>query len=245
MKLKTNCQEFYNDISESIRAFLEVQSIELTENDDFDISVIEEEIDGQITAITVYNGFYGKYCVPLDAFDSITVKRVKKHVAKLSVYYCLKKATGINLPWGSLTGIRPTKLLRDVKSITLLKEKYDLPIYKGELLQRIIDNQAAFFTPQNDEVDIYIGIPFCPTRCLYCSFVSTDIRYSGRYIDDFLECLVAEIKKTGEILDNLGLNLENIYIGGGTPTALDFESLEEVLSAIKKYIIIQQLAKDH
>lgn len=220
MKLKTNCQEFYNDISESIRAFLEVQSIELTENDDFDISVIEEEFDGQITAITVYNGFYGKYCVPLDAFDSITVKRVKKHVAKLSVYYCLKKATGINLPWGSLTGIRPTKLLRDVKSITLLKEKYDLPIYKGELLQRIIDNQAAFFTPPNDEVDIYIGIPFCKTRCTYCSFSSTDSIKGESLMIPYVKALIKEIEDTAYLLKTLNKQVRCLYIGGGTPTAL-------------------------
>ena len=82
MKLKSNCPEFYNDISESIRAFLEVPNIELSEND-YDISVMEYELNGQIKATTEYKGEIGEYSEPMEAFDRISKKRLKKHVAKL------------------------------------------------------------------------------------------------------------------------------------------------------------------
>ncbi len=76
-----------------------------------------------------------------------------------------------------------------------------------------------------NSVSIYIGIPFCPTRCLYCSFVSTDIRVSGKYMDEFVEKLLLEIDKTAQVTEKLGAYAENIYIGGGTPTTLSAQQL--------------------
>lgn len=229
MKLKTNCPEFYNDISESIRAFLEVPVIELTETDDFDISVTEFEINGQIKATTEYMGLKGEYYEPFEATDDISKKRLKKHIAKLSVYHCLKKALNIDLPWGSLTGIRPTKLLRDVKSIETLNQKYDLPIKKGQLLQRIVDNQVEFFTPQNDQVDIYIGIPFCKTRCTYCSFSSTDSTKGESLMIPYVKALLKEIEDTADLIKSLNKRVRCLYIGGGTPTALTTPLFKDML----------------
>ena len=228
MKLKTNCPEFYNDISESIRAFLEVPNIELSEND-YDISVMEYELNGQIKATTEYKGEIGEYSEPMEAFDRISKKRLKKHVAKLSVYRSIKKALNIELPWGSLTGIRPTKLLREVKSIEVLKEKYDLSLKKGRLLQRIIDNQADFFTPEEDQTDIYIGIPFCKTRCTYCSFSSTDSIKGEKLMIPYVKALIKEIEDTASLLKSLNKRVRCLYIGGGTPTALTTRLFKDML----------------
>ncbi|MBE7091800.1 MAG: coproporphyrinogen dehydrogenase HemZ [Clostridiales bacterium] len=229
MKLKTNCPEFYNDISESIRAFLEVPVIELTETDDFDINIIETQEDGQIKTTTEYNGFTGVYSATIEQTDEISIKRLKKHVVKLSVYYCLKKATGINLPWGSLTGIRPTKLLRDVKSIEILNNKYDLPLKKGELLKRIIDNQTPYYVPKEDEVDVYIGIPFCKTRCTYCSFSSTDSTKGEKLMIPYVKALIKEIEDTASLIKTLNKKVRCLYIGGGTPTALTTPLFKDML----------------
>ncbi len=234
MKLKTNCPEFYNDISESIRAFLEVPSIELSETD-YDISVMETEIDGQIKATTEYKGATGQYIEPVEAKDDISVKRLRKHAMKLSVYYAMKKALNIELPWGSLTGIRPTKLLRDVKSIDILNEKYDLPLKKGELLKRIIDNQAEYFVPEDDQVDIYIGIPFCKTRCTYCSFSSTDSTKGESLMIPYVKALIKEIEDTSLLLKSLNKRVRCLYIGGGTPTALTAPLFKDMLECASEH----------
>lgn len=228
MKLKTNVPEFYNDISESIRAFLEVDVIELS--DEGEVSLFESVEDGKIIAKADFNGVIGEYSEEAPK-DEVSLKRVKKHSAKLAMYDALKKATGRNLPWGSLTGIRPTKLLRDnFLDIELLNKKYDLPIEKGQLLKRIIKNQEQFFVPENDELDIYIGIPFCKTRCTYCSFSSTDSTKGEKLMIPYVDALIKEIEDTSKLLKTLNKKVRCLYIGGGTPTALTEELFEEMLN---------------
>ena len=228
MKLKTNCPEFYNDISETIRAFMEMPMIELAE-ENADITVEQQEKDGQIFTKTEYNGFNYEFSEQITKQDAISLKRIKKHGAKLSVYYCLKKALNKQMPWGSLTGIRPTKLLRDVKDVSVLTDKYDLPINKGELLQRIVVNQTPYFTPQKDEVDIYIGIPFCKTRCTYCSFSSTDSTKGEKLMIPYVKALIKEIEDTALLIKALNKQVRCIYIGGGTPTALTTPLFKDML----------------
>lgn len=228
MKLKTNVPEFYNDISESIRAFMAVDVIELA--DEGDASLFESIEDNRIIAKAEFNGFLGEYSEKIDADDEISLKRIKKHASKLAMYDALKKATGRNLPWGSLTGIRPTKLLRDNGgNVELLNKKYDLPIEKGKLLERIINNQADFFVPQKDELDIYIGIPFCKTRCTYCSFSSTDSTKGEKLMIPYVDALIKEIEDTSELLKSLNKRVRCLYIGGGTPTALTEELFDKML----------------
>jgi len=228
MKLKTNVPEFYNDISESIRAFMAVDVIELA--DEGEVSLFESIEDNRIIAKAEFNGFFGEYSEKIDADDEISLKRIKKHASKLAMYDALKKATGRNLPWGSLTGIRPTKLLRDNGgNVELLNKKYDLPIEKGELLERIINNQSDFFVPQKDELDIYIGIPFCKTRCTYCSFSSTDSTKGEKLMIPYVDALIKEIEDTSELLKSLNKRVRCLYIGGGTPTALTEELFDKML----------------
>ena len=156
----------------------------------------------------------------------------------------------VNLPWGVMSGIRPAKVVRkyledgytkeEVKNI--LKELYDVSDEKTELAMTVAENEKKILSQiGNNSISIYIGIPFCPTRCLYCSFVSTDIRKSGKYTDEFVKLLVKEIEKTKEIIDKLGVYVENIYIGGGTPTTLSVNQLEIMFSAINKYLKNEKL----
>lgn len=228
MKLVTNVPEFYNDISESIRAFLEVDVIELA--DEGEVSLFESIKDNVVVAKADFKGFLGEFSEKIETDDEISIKRIKKHASKLAMYDALKKATGRNLPWGSLTGIRPTKLLRDNNgNIELLNKKYDLPIVKGELLQRIIKNQEEFFVPEKDQIDIYIGIPFCKTRCTYCSFSSTDSTKGEKLMIPYVYALLKEIEDTALLLKKLNKRIRCVYIGGGTPTALTEELFDKML----------------
>ncbi len=231
MKLFTNAQEFYNDISETIRAFLKIDCVELCENEeDADLSVTEEVNGQRVCAKAVYLGALGEKDNLLPKDGEIAKKRICKHTVKLAVYYALKKATGINLPWGSLTGIRPTKLLRDVGGdVGFLNSEYDLPIEKGKLLERICLNQEKYYVPDKDEIDIYIGIPFCKTRCTYCSFSSTDSTKGESLMIPYVKALKREILDTAQLVKKLNKRIRCVYIGGGTPTALSESLFEEMI----------------
>ncbi len=176
----------------------------------------------------------------------------KNYTCSLTKAFCqtAQKIRNIELPWGVMSGIRPAKVVRkyredgysDDEIKEILKNLYNLKEEKSDLAMKVADNEKRILSMIGEKsVSLYIGIPFCPTRCLYCSFVSTDIRKSGKYMDEFSDLLVEEIKKTKEVLDKCSFYVENIYIGGGTPTTLSLENLEKIFNALNEYIITDKL----
>ncbi len=233
MKLKTD--DFYNDISETVRAFQDVDSIDLTDAD-ADMTVSYSASNGIFTAVAEYSGQTGTYSDALQNDNGVEDKRIMRRAAKLAVYNVMKKVTGIRLPWGSLTGIRPTKLLRDFSGdVDALNKIYDLPLEKGRLLERICENQAEFFIPDKNDIDIYIGIPFCRTRCSYCSFSSTDSTKGEKLMIPYVETLTREIKECAELVEKLNKRVRCVYIGGGTPTALTEELFDIMLECTSEH----------
>ena len=156
----------------------------------------------------------------------------------------------VSIPWGALSGIRPAKVVRQMseKNMTYeeikrdLREIFGVSDEKAELAMRVCENEAEILKDvKENSASIYVGIPFCPSKCLYCSFVSNDMRVAKKYTDDYVRLLGEEIKKGAEIAERLGFNIDNIYIGGGTPTALNESQLNSVLSSLEKYFNIGRL----
>ena len=154
------------------------------------------------------------------------------------------KIRKINLPWGVMCGIRPAKNVRllleegysDSEIEEIFKKIYEVSSEKIKLAHTVAKNEEKLLNEiGKNSVSIYIGIPFCPTRCMYCSFVSTDIRVSGKYMDEFVEKLLLEIDKTAQVTEKLGAYAENIYIGGGTPTTLSAQQLTMIFERLKKH----------
>lgn len=171
------------------------------------------------------------------------IKKVFTAACTKSFCHAAMKIRKINLPWGVMCGIRPAKNVRvlaeegysEKETREIFKNVYEVSDEKTELAHTVAKNEEELLKNiEKNSVSIYIGIPFCPTRCLYCSFVSTDINVSGKYIPEFLEKLLLEIDKTAEILEKLGLFADNIYIGGGTPTTLDENQLEMIFKRLHK-----------
>jgi len=144
-------------------------------------------------------------------------------------------------PWGILDGIRPVKLARKLlkseKSVNVAIDafvrEYNADIGKAELAVKIAEIENPIIDSMKPEgISLYIGIPFCPTRCLYCSFVSNSGAKSEKFIPEYLRCLYREIEHTAEIIKEMGKTVESVYIGGGTPTTLDARQLEELLEKI-------------
>lgn len=168
------------------------------------------------------------------------------------LYGIMKKLTGIAPPWGMLTGIRPVKKFNALIDEGLskdeifrrMKSEYDVSDKKLKLAYTTAETQKKYFDTLKDRsFSLYISIPFCPSRCSYCSFVSHSIENAGakKLLPEYTDKLCGEISETAEIADKLGLKLDTVYIGGGTPTALSAEQLEKLMLSVKKSFDISKI----
>lgn len=145
-------------------------------------------------------------------------------------------------PWGILSAVRPTKIFHHLRedgfSIAEIREKF-LTIYQltpelVELLIEVGSKQEKYFKA-GKYISVYVGIPFCPTRCQYCSFPAVSLENHQHWVKGFLEALQMEIKATRDLINEYGLLVETIYVGGGTPTCLDSESFNQILTMLSQY----------
>lgn len=168
--------------------------------------------------------------------DKENFKQIKKAVSHVYLKL-LQDWTGITQQWGILTGIRPTKLMHyHMKQQTpkevahqQLKEQYLITDEKIDLMQRIVDRQLAIVPDLyelHNEVSIYIGIPFCPTKCAYCTFPAYAINGRQGSVDSFLGGLHYEMRKVGEWLKEHNIKITTVYYGGGTPTSISAEEMD-------------------
>jgi len=144
--------------------------------------------------------------------------------------------------WGILTGVRPIKLLRG--TISDMGEAKGLDYFQTGLLVSNEKTQLSYRTMRMEEkllalskpesFSLYISIPFCPTRCSYCSFVSSSVEKTVKLIPKYLELLCSEIEYTAKVAADLGLRLESVYVGGGTPTTLSAQQLGILLDAVNR-----------
>lgn len=165
-----------------------------------------------------------------DRLKALERKRVIKRYAKLSLYNALCKRFGCELPWGALTGIRPTKLYYQQpsdKREEFLKGQMRVSQKKFEVLEKIAAAQKEYYLPDENACAFYVGIPFCPTRCQYCSFISCEISKCD-CLSEYVAALCKEIEESKKLVKNL----RSVYIGGGTPSSLPLDLLEKVLNAV-------------
>ena len=161
-----------------------------------------------------------------------------------------KELLGHTPPWGILTGIRPAKvaggLLRSGKGILkakkIMRDEYFLNPQKAALAVSVASAELKLTKKMpSDTCSLYISIPFCPSRCAYCSFVSYTTKRLLSMIEEYLVVLLSELDETFKIIKKLGMTLTTIYIGGGTPTTLSAEQLDRLLSKIDEYIDTRSL----
>ncbi len=163
-------------------------------------------------------------------------KRAARRLCKQAAYDLCRKVTGIHPPWGSLTGIRPTHLIYEAMADGLdpetaaerVRVQFDLTEEKAKLLAQIARVQGQLPPPDDRWMDVYIGIPFCTTRCTYCSFSSGEIG-NGRLVEPYLAALEREMELSARLIGETGRTLRALYIGGGTPTSLNEDQLKRLL----------------
>ena len=158
------------------------------------------------------------------------------------LYKLLCDFTGLTQPWGILTGVRPVKLLRrlaeessEEQAVKKFEKDFFVSNEKIALSRETEHNERKILELSKPEsFSLYVGIPFCPSRCSYCSFVMASIERAEKLIEPYTNLLCEEIKRTAEIANKLGLRLETVYFGGGTPTTLSAEQLDTVLGTVNK-----------
>ena len=164
--------------------------------------------------------------------DELHYKSLVKRYAKLALYDALSAVTGVTLPWGALTGIRPTRLayaeLEAGRPFAPLFERMRVSHENTSLVARVIDGQKGIYERGNAGCDLFVSLPFCPTKCEYCSFITAPIAATRKYLADYLAALEAELAACAPLIGNL----RSVYIGGGTPFVLEAEELGRVLAAI-------------
>lgn len=156
------------------------------------------------------------------------------------LYKLLCDFTGLTQPWGILTGVRPVKLLRrlaeesnEEQAVKKFEKDFFVSNEKIALSRETEHNERKILELSKPEsFSLYVGIPFCPSRCSYCSFVMASIERAEKLIEPYTKLLCEEIKQTAEIANKLGLRLETVYFGGGTPTTLSAEQLDTVLRTV-------------
>ncbi len=238
MKIKTNYEKIEYDLYDVMHLFYP------TSTSDDELPYVEHTMTREKN--NVNNKFFIKDETDEFTFEESKVmkqtndiledKRQLKRFAKLTLYKMLSKHFAKDLPWGSLTGIRPTKIGYDLlnQGVELymldkaLMDNFLLSKEKAKLVQNVIQNQKCII--RNDNlVDLYINIPFCPTRCAYCSFISSEIDKVRALMPDYLAALIKEINATKKLIFDNSYILRTIYIGGGTPTVLSAEELDMLL----------------
>ena len=167
------------------------------------------------------------------ALDLISFKNPIVASAKLALYEFLSEYYNKSLPWGALTGIRPTKLAYRERArggdFAKAFQRLHVSNENIALIKRVLDGQKGIYELNEDNVDLYVSLPFCPTKCVYCSFVTAPIDNTRQYLPAYLLSLERELAATAPLIKNL----RSVYVGGGTPFVLDPVDLERVLKAIR------------
>lgn len=166
--------------------------------------------------------------------DEIEFKRLERRFGKLGLYAVLSELYKEDMPWGALTGIRPTKMAYTEKEagrpFRPLFEKMRVKEENIALVEEVLRAQEGIYEKKDGNTDFFVSIPFCPTKCSYCSFITAPIDKTRGFLPDYLDCLEREIFAAAPLTGNL----RSVYIGGGTPLVLEGEALERVLKAVER-----------
>ena len=174
-------------------------------------------------------------------------EEVTKQHLKREIFKFLKSLTHKELPWGTLVGIRPSKIALDmVKAgysnddiIKYFRDNYLASEKKAQLCIDVAAREESFVNHDKNLVSVYVGMAFCPTRCVYCSFASNPIGGNKKLVEPYVECLKQEISAIAEYIKDKNLKVQCVYFGGGTPTSVDEKTFHGVMKEIYDDIISQ------
>ena len=251
IEVKVNIPSYEYDIHSLVKAFYRKAEVVVQVKEAFDMECsLKMDVyfsDGAVNVTTYENGemLHVGFC---DLPDTLTRKEVKDRFKRL-IYTSLSNYSKRELPWGTLTGIRPTKIpmamleegASDEEIRSYMKETYYCSDEKIQLSTDIAKWEQKLLSnlDYQDGYSLYVGIPFCPSTCLYCSFTSYPLGIWKKRVDEYLDALCKELDYIAEELKDKVLN--TVYIGGGTPTTLNAEQMDRLLTKIEEKFDFSQV----
>ena len=238
MILIIDSHPFRYEMEALCRMFLHGRELKITEEaeippkEDYIYTALEGD------EITVKAKLDGKY-----AEAKRTAENDHARNMELAVFGVLTEILSIRPKWGVLTGIRPVKLAMQLHDMGLseeeirkkLKEERLVSDEKLDLLLTTMEHELEIrASSRPNSVSLYISIPFCPSRCSYCTFTSHSVEKAAKLVPQYVELLCGELKDIAVLIDEIGLHLETVYMGGGTPTVLTAKQLDRVLSTVNE-----------
>ncbi len=234
MKLLVINHKFHYEMEKLVRIFMPDEKIQVVYEDCDDYNLLTSVTD-EIKVVITFDNFSKTLTAPLCEDNEMQMGRM--------VYSLFGEYTGFYPKWGVLTGVRPSKLLINTEK-QMGREKTE-EYFKNDLLvsnekfnlARIVADyeEKIIVTSEPNSMSLYISVPFCPSRCSYCSFVSHSVENdkARNLLPEYVSLLEKEIIEAGEIAQKIGVKLESVYIGGGTPTTLSAEQLKTIIDAVK------------
>lgn len=221
-----NDMSFRYDVFQIFNIYFPSRDIKFTPEGEYNIDVLDSEV----------------LCRKGEDFRrsfSYDKRLKKKENIKVGIFLFLKETTGREYPWGTLTGIRPSKTaleLMETCSEDEIVEYFRLHNLaseeKARLCIEVAKNEKRYVTKDDNLISIYVGMPFCPTKCLYCSFTSTPVGKKPELVDEYIKALFYEMDKVSSYIREKGLKIQCVYFGGGTPTAVNDIQFEDVMKRI-------------
>ncbi len=231
--------ELQNDVQTMIQVFLPNRHYLRTEEVTGEITVLSSMEKGIASAMLYRRGEKtAEWSMPYG--DEALTDKEQKRIVKRTIYELLRAETGIRPQWGLLTGVRPAKLIStmlaegkgDGECLAFFTEEYFVLPHKAELALKVAKAEQKILAGNKpEEISLYIGIPFCPTRCLYCSFTAYPLAQYKSRVDEYLDAMFKELDWLAAYCKNF--ILKNIYIGGGTPTSLEERQLKRLLEKVE------------
>lgn len=243
--LEQSSQEYNNDLRAMIMAFFPgVKIVEKLEGEDMPKFIFVARYDEKESSLAILDDYSDMETIEGDYRD----KADFRNKLKLASYHLLCRYSGRELPWGDLTGVRPTKIamakLREGatfhEAVENYTKVYEVSDRKANLATRVAAKELSLISDIDVDNDycLYVGIPFCPSRCLYCSFTSYPIALYEKKAAEYIDTLKKELDYIGQVYK--GKRLVSVYIGGGTPTAISHELLDELLTHIEAVFDMSQ-----
>lgn len=210
------------------------------------LSQLPQVCNDNIVAVTEICG--DEIIVDARVFEKKAVKKEKinqdsdcQNIMSVLFYSAFSELLGVSYPWGILYGVRPARFWHSIsdkyskeQARQIFAQKYLVSPEKLSLVEQVAENENKIISlSANKSFSLYVSVPFCPTRCSYCSFVSHSIEKAAALVEPYVDLLVREIEQTAIYAKELGLRLESVYYGGGTPTTLSAKQLTRIAAAIR------------
>ena len=236
IKIKLNEMKYRYDVYQMFNIYFPLDEIKFLDDGDYIVNILDGKIEFK----------YGEYYN-----ESKILENIKEDIKKL-VFSSLKELTKEEYPWGILVGIRPSKIalkyLEEGKTeeeiIKIFEIKHLASKKKAKLCIEIAKTEEKFVNKESNSIAIYIGMAFCPTRCFYCSFAANPIVGNKKLVNPYLQALIKEISAMKKYVNDRKLNIESVYFGGGTPTAVNNEEFEDVMKEVYEAFVKDKNLKE-